>query len=506
MQFGRDKETGLLVSANLSILGKSYYCPYCDELLNSSTSKLGNVFFKHQNLHNRTPLQRCCPEYHAGNGYSKITGDSVIFIRNGGTPIYLEKNEDNFSCIAKFPLLSENTLNLLRNNNCTLTIQDNKYSFKNRITINHIINDISKKWVDVKLIPNVQNEEINKKYHYGFENVKINMDIFHSYQDGGFRLSRESNVYLNTNYRMIWSQEPPHIDGITLKKVGKISFKRMKYNVFDMIITKNNNLVKNFINSRNYNLCTEKEEILPIWPPAVIEGNQLIYTNDTAYFVKNNYNKSVKGITSNFSWNIGNTLSKIMKINPKYYYAIYTASKLNDEVDVNTIYWHIAYTNNFLLRSFPINLELKDINNQMLDFSNVFWNDNLKNLKFNTNLVGVYAVLKLGEYVLNYEQNSFTMQIDYHNCDIVCLGKGFGSKTLSIREKNIDLKDNNINWNNVYNYLYNCVGNNIPIDKRVLDWFYTIPSTQKELKTLISTWITCNSIPSMALKYIYKLL
>lgn len=201
MQFGRDKETGLLVSANLSKLGKSYYCPYCDELLNSSTSRLGKNFFKHQNISNRTPLQRCCPEYHVGNEYSKITGDSVIYIRNGGIPIYLEKNEDNFFCIAKFPLLSENTLNLLRNNNCTLAIQDNKYSFKNRITINHIINDISKKWIDVKLNSNIQNEEIIKIYgvfdEYGtllgnnffefienlYDNKKIIWDIIESFYD-----------------------------------------------------------------------------------------------------------------------------------------------------------------------------------------------------------------------------------------------------------------------------------------------------------------------------------
>lgn len=201
LQFGRDKETGLLVSANLSKLGKSYYCPYCDELLNSSTSRLGKNFFKHQNISNRTPLQRCCPEYHVGNEYSKITGDSVIYIRNGGIPIYLEKNEDNFFCIAKFPLLSENTLNLLRNNNCTLAIQDNKYSFKNRITINHIINDISKKWIDVKLNSNIQNEEIIKIYgvfdEYGtllgnnffefienlYDNKKIIWDIIESFYD-----------------------------------------------------------------------------------------------------------------------------------------------------------------------------------------------------------------------------------------------------------------------------------------------------------------------------------
>lgn len=132
MQFGKDKETGKLVYANNSILGKCYYCPYCDELLNTSISTLGMVFFKHQNISNRTPLQRCCPEYHESN---KITGDSVIYIRNGGVPICLEKNGDKFYCIAKFSLLSESTLEKLKDKNCTLSIQDSIYSFENRNSI-----------------------------------------------------------------------------------------------------------------------------------------------------------------------------------------------------------------------------------------------------------------------------------------------------------------------------------------------------------------------------------
>ena len=69
MEYAIDKN-GDYVHYSVAKKSTFYRCPHCSEIVLVRNGL--NACFYHKSIHDRTPLQRTCPEYHEKNSYKKI--------------------------------------------------------------------------------------------------------------------------------------------------------------------------------------------------------------------------------------------------------------------------------------------------------------------------------------------------------------------------------------------------------------------------------------------------
>lgn len=272
-----------------------YLCPYCYESV-----ILKSNCFSHRPIHNRTPIQRACPEYHPATGiYDKISNPiDRLYVYNGGIPLYL-CGDNTFELRAYIPPISNSTLDKLNKEGVKLYINTNAPQ-KSEVKIHHMDNlsyykvDILQRWIDIECIPDVfSTEEVRMKWLWGIRGIDEN-DIYHSNKNGGYRLAINGYITVGSNYRIIHHpKSSPSVNGINFKKIGNINFKKFNgttylpivYDVYEMqvLVTTKESLL--FVENRGYKLVEKKDELIPLWPPAVIEGNQLFYDKSSALFL-----------------------------------------------------------------------------------------------------------------------------------------------------------------------------------------------------------------------------
>ena len=311
IEYGIDKN-GKKIYAEQALRHHTYICPYCHESIGVRKGSR-KAFFAHSPIENRTPAQMMCPGYLGGKSNIQNETDQV-YITNGGIPLYLSQvNDASYEIYAIFPTLSDASMELIRDTNAYVEIYlDNgevrkfsAWSIK-KVRITSI-----DKWIKVR-IPDLRKSmrklgrsdsirEIRYKWEWGIRGIDIDNDIFQVGKEGGYRLAQHADIIKNKEYYTInRKSKKPNVDGIIFTYCGKVQLSS-GWNLIDHYIIKFKvieitNAAIAFIQTKGYQLIEQDDEIIPLWPPAVVEGKELKYRNISgmAYFYhKNTENQQI---------------------------------------------------------------------------------------------------------------------------------------------------------------------------------------------------------------------
>ena len=282
IEYGIDVN-GKKVYAKQALGGRTYKCPYCFDNIHVRKCHTIDDYFAHESISNRTPQQLICPGY-TGIGSNEDSEDH-LYIVNGGVPLHLvERTKQNFELVAFFPPLSQSNMELLTKWNVKVKISDSGseevYSASNlrryRVRSNT-------KWISVKCI-NMCGKvpEVHKKWEWGIRGIDFDNDLFISDFGGGTRVSQHSNIVLGKEYLLVSKSDKfLHIRGMEVQQKGEVVLSNMRYKkehtVLSITITEATDEAIAFIHSKGYQLIKKNDEIIPIWPPAIIEGKELIF-------------------------------------------------------------------------------------------------------------------------------------------------------------------------------------------------------------------------------------
>ena len=261
--------------------GRTYICPYCGEEIHVVRRYNAVDYFAHKIIPNRTPQQMMCPGY---TGQGRIEDDtSRLYITNGGVPVYLnEYSQGRYELIAKFPQLSEETLRDIAGCKVEITGDGREavYSAEN-LHCYRIKTQTS--WINVKCTGVIRNNiEVKKKWEWGIRGISVQNDFFYHTIDGGCRLAQHANVVVGKEYLFCSKEQSDiKIDGIISKYEGILSLNNMTWHrelyVYSLIVNEVTESTIAFIQTKGYQLIESDDEIIPLWPPASIEGKDIIY-------------------------------------------------------------------------------------------------------------------------------------------------------------------------------------------------------------------------------------
>ena len=309
IEYGIDGK-GKKVYAKEAVRGRYYTCPYCSEQIHVRKKDKSNRedYFAHNKQSDRTPEKRICPGYTGDNENKKIEKiNDKVYISNGGLPLYLLKiREDKYKLEARFPPLTYKTSKLVEKWDLSVIIQEGDYNPVQYSAVNirpYPVKSITK-WIYINFANKLYDiDELNEKWGWGIRGISLGCDFFHSNNFGGYRLSQHSNVVLGKEYLYIseW-RNLPNVKGIIFNKKGKITLSQREYNINSITVNQITDESIKFIHNRGYQLIEKNDEIIPIWPPAVIEGKEIIYqyNDEEAYLYKNEIsNQDVYSVTKN---------------------------------------------------------------------------------------------------------------------------------------------------------------------------------------------------------------
>jgi len=282
IEYGIDGN-GRKIYADEAVGGRTYKCHHCGGKIHVRKCYDRNDYFAHENIPHRTPQQMICPGY-TGPGKNKDSEDE-LYIVNGGVPLHLiERTEQKFELIALFPPLSQECRDRLIKWDVQVEITGDGtkeiYSAANlrRYRVRNV-----NKWIYIKCI-NMQEKivEVKKKWEWGIRGLDFENDLFMSDFGGGCRVAQHSNIVIGKEYLLVnKSQKMQDVVGINFKKKGNLTISNMslkrEYEVVSFVVTKATNEAIAFIQIKGFQLIEKNDEIIPLWPPAIIEGKELIY-------------------------------------------------------------------------------------------------------------------------------------------------------------------------------------------------------------------------------------
>ncbi|MFD3156728.1 hypothetical protein ACFIJ5_07695 [Haloimpatiens sp. FM7330] len=465
MESGIDSQ-GRKVHYKDALVGKRYFCPYCTEKLILRRGK--KACFAHKVIKERTPLQRTCPEYHENTSYRKIDNAAdIVYINNGGIPLYLCNDGNKFELRAYFPSISERCRSKLIENETEVFINKQKWCCVENLNY-YIVYDI-RKWIYVDIKPTTEFQEVKRKWLYGIRGIDIENDIYHANNEGGYRVAIKTNIYVGKKYRMMFSKDAPHVFGIMFKNIGKIRLKEAGeqkiFDIYEMKITRFTKKARQFIDGKGYHLVEKISNVIPLWPPAVCKGNELIFDNDKAWFYH-----STKGNNEYFHEIqegriyrlIGNKIFKISNISICSEKVIVITNKLVHDQEIVGVAAEIKYILNYkkklndkkLLDSKII---IKDIEGQFIDYNqsnNPIPKDGRLFIQSNVPIIARVTKENYCVYSSTYSLD----EISYGRAiNIDC--KGFGN--IYYRYNKVytnNEKINQVDWKAIFRKLYECRG------------------------------------------------
>ena len=494
------------VKAIDAIKGIKYVCLYCgEENLILRKGNHNRHAFAHKKASKRTPLERTCPEY---KGQSPITGDSdKLYIQNGGIPVYLHKNGNDFYIDAIFPMLSDKSLQELINQKAKLHIEDEIYNIEQRLDmIYYRLEDTKSKWIYIKFEGNIKkSKEVEQKWLWGIRGLyDVEQSLFQCNMNGGYRVSPNNCIYVNKKYYAISKEKQLRTPGIIYEKQGEITLNHKYYYVFTFQITNITLEVQNEVNRRQYVLCEKSSYSNPIWPPCNILGNQLIYTDDRAFFYQeiNEKEKLSYHNSQNDTLLPIYSLKNCFIIYPKYWNCLYSShiehdfiNGKNRDIPIQNIQWHITY------KSKKTDSDKKDTSFYLINDLNEIINEGdiqpyiTYSIKTD-NDISVKVIIKQGEYVICvYKQ--IIENISPGSTVILDAGS-YGQKRYNV------CKINKSNPNENYSVLLKVKGINVNIDSVIKRFYHKIKNTHPQVARKVNIWIKSNCIPLEAKKLIYK--
>lgn len=511
-----------------------YECRDCLEPVHLRGGK--NACFSHNPILNRTPLQKSCPEYHdSGKIYNKL---DILYINNGGIPLYLCNSGKNFKLRAYFSTISENSFKKLKQAKAKIYVNTTAFQEEDRRVYNvenlsfYPVNTIEK-WIDVKCEPSIfdadvkrkwlhgiKGADIERKWLHGIRGVDIKSDIYHSNKDGGYRVALKSNISVGKTYRIMFDKYPPKIKDINFKKVGKISLKEGYVNkvidIYEMKIEKFTYQAIEFIERKGYKLVDKANELLPLWPPAVFQGNEITFNENKAFFLHiNNSTKERLYYTLKnrfFQLDKGKSKTSIILFptggNKPIVASDVGREKFNPEIKF------IIICNSTLVRKDLADQKIiiKAMDGTEIDFDK----ENLKPPEngrlYIKSSIPFCATVSYKNYVIS-SSNKYLENVDYFR-NLTIDSKAFGTRSYMYERESIQaIKSDdyldlnlNLNWELEYSRLYRCTSPTVKISNKHIRLLHLLSQNINEenvqLYRLIETWIKTNAVPTSAIRYI----
>lgn len=286
IEYGIDG-SGRKVSAIDAISGRSYKCYYCKEDIHVRKGTKRQAYFAHSPISNRTPQQMVCEGY-KGHGSYIGNNEDRICIFNGGVPLHLiEESPGIFGLIAMFPPLSNRTMKQVEDVKGKVRVtNDGKDQVFSAWNFRRYRVQTASSWIYVK--PDnftIFDEEINRKWFWGFRGLDFDNDLFKVDSCGGVRVGQLANIVIGKEYLFVHRfGSIPMGKGLRFEKKGKFSFSNSmsltEYDVYSVTVTAITDDAVAYIQQKGYQLIDRSDELIPMWPPAVLEGKELIYHKD----------------------------------------------------------------------------------------------------------------------------------------------------------------------------------------------------------------------------------
>lgn len=262
-----------------------YKCPYCfEEIIVRKSAHYCVDYFAHKSIRHRTPQQMICPGYTGLGQYRKIENKiDKVYITNGGIPLYLcEYAREHYQLNAYFPPISKENIDLLTIWNAKIVINDDGKEEEHSVwNIPYYRIQSLSPWIGVQC-KNMQYtiDEVKYKWGWGIRGFTCDMDVFHSNYGGGFRVALHSNIVVKKEYLIILRKDnTPVINGILFYYKGLININCniKQYKVYSFVVKKITDEAIAYIQNKGYQLIEKDDDIIPVWPPAVIQGKEVIY-------------------------------------------------------------------------------------------------------------------------------------------------------------------------------------------------------------------------------------
>lgn len=508
IEYGIDGK-GKKVYAWEAVSGRYYICPYCSEQIHVRKKDKSNRedYFAHNGKSDRTPEKRICPGYTGDNENKKIENiNDKVYISNGGLPLYLLKiQEDRYKLEARFPPLTYKTRKLVEEWDLSIIIQEDDYNPVQYSSVNIRPYPVKStaKWIDVKFTNKLYNiVELNEKWGWGIRGISLDYDFFHSNNYGGFRLSQHSNVVLGKEYLYIseW-RNLPEVKGIAFNKKGEITLDQRQYNINSVTVNQITDESIEFIHTKGYQLIEKNDEIIPLWPPAVIEGKEIIYqcNDEETYLYKNEIsNQEVYSIIKNGLADVrkDNQILKTYTLDNTILLSDYSFNLLSNEIS----YVLTRNRENFLQKQImKVETTYKTFSSNKNNFEefdiDVYRNKELyieANLPMEI-LIGKdnYIYYSSKQYIASNEKYS-KISLNLFAFGFIEHGKRKNEKLLiNVEELDILAKK-----------LYKCKSQTIPFNKEYLKVLNYIKIKHRGIYKILLKWSIDGSIPYIACKYI----
>ncbi len=290
IEYGIDGN-GRKIAAIDAVKGRTYKCYYCKEDIRVRKGTKRRAYFSHLRMLKRTPQQMVCEGYKGhGAGYIDDNEDRIC-IFNGGVPLHLiESFPGKYELIALFPPLSRKTMKQVEDLNGKVKVtNDGREQIFSAWNFRKYRVQTSSSWIYVK--PDnfkILNEEIRRKWFWGFRGIEFDNDLFRVDSYGGVRVGQLANIVIGKEYLFIHKGGAvPDGSGLHFEKKGKFSFPNsvsgMEYDVYSVTVTSMTDDAIAYIQKKGYQLIDKNDELIPMWPPAALEGKELIYHNDDRY-------------------------------------------------------------------------------------------------------------------------------------------------------------------------------------------------------------------------------
>lgn len=506
IEYGIDGN-GKKVYAKQAVRHRYYICPYCSEQIHVRKKNKSNRedYFAHNKQSDRTPEKRICPGY--TGDYKKIEKiNDKVYISNGGLPLYLLKiDEGKYKLEARFPPLTYKTSKLIEKWNLRVIINEgnNRPIEYSAINIRPYPIKTTEKWINIEF-RNMQSNlnELKEKWGWGIRGISMDSDFFHSNNYGGFRLSQHSNIVLGKEYLYIseWNKFD-NVKGITFNRKGEITLSRRSYNVNSIVVNEITDESIAFIHTKGYQLIDKNDEIIPIWPPAIIEGKEIIYqeNDEEAYFYKDEIsNQQVFSITKNGLIDVKND-KKILKT-----YTLDNTILLSD-YQFNLLSNEIRYTltrnrKNFLEKQ-PIKVDVtyKTLNTNKRNFSDFDINKHKNEDLFIYSNLPIDILIGKDNYI-DYSSKQYIEANRKYNkiiANLFAIGyiehNKIEDELLIINDKKLEV---------LMKKLYRCKSQLVPFNKEYLKVLNYMKTKNIGIYKILLKWSLSGKIPYVACRYI----
>lgn len=485
---------------------RTYICPICHKGLDIRREK--NPFFAHKRISNRTLEERACPWYKGNGTNDKIEGEvDRVYIYNGGIPLYLNlMKKGRYELKAHFPPLRQSNMHKMEEWGVKVCIKEDGFD-----EIIHNIQNVKYHQVKtlgarirVNCIHMKQSiSEVSQKWEWGIRGLNIYKDIFHSNYCGGYRVALNSNISVDKKY-LIVSEKGSRlsIEGIDFKKTGILNLRKFgqicEFQIYSMRVRSITEETIKYIQKKGYKLIEQSDELIPMWPPAVIEGKELIYrkNSDNAYL----YHKNISGQKLFFIDSGIRNISEngeIITVDSDNKTLLLSDYKFNCFSTSEIRYILTRSRDNF--KNYKL-FEPKVMCNDGNDKYNVLKVNNsdifkAKKIFFDADFPIKIDVLK--GYYLEFSSKRRLESIKRNRKLIIDLG-AFGKKWIENNNSEL-LVDTDIDLNSIVEILYNCNSAFIPLPRNYLKYLDYAKQNSIDLYKIMFKWKMNKKMPYKAI-------